>query len=249
MLDRIDWVMASSEAAVLDSAIVGPEGSPEVDIPIQPYPSDHRAVVSTVRVTPTEPPVFVAVDQRRAERGDTLVVWYHAPGGEETDLIAIVPADGSADAPLMWLPPYEASYFGSVTFGLGGLEAGEYAALLIGADGEELSRSPFWVVEPGAQPTLTTDRDIYAAGEPITVSWDNAPALKWDWIGLYAADEPDLYNGYWAYAYTDASVRGAVVFDAGLLGEAMLPAGDYVARLLMDDGFAVLATASFTVGE
>jgi len=34
------------------SGIAGPPGTPDVTIPIDPYPSDHRAVVSTVRLTP-----------------------------------------------------------------------------------------------------------------------------------------------------------------------------------------------------
>jgi exodeoxyribonuclease III len=46
--DRIDFVFArGKKMRVLDAAIVG-EKSPEADIVVTPYPSDHRAVVATV---------------------------------------------------------------------------------------------------------------------------------------------------------------------------------------------------------
>ncbi|MDX1991198.1 MAG: endonuclease/exonuclease/phosphatase family protein [bacterium] len=249
-LDRIDLVFAAGKVDVLDSQIVGERNGPGVNIPVDPYPSDHRGVVSTIRVTPGIPPVFVAVEHQRIEAGEPFNVRYHAPDGEGTDRIAIFPANASmTDTPLMWLPPYEVSFFGSVLFGSGTLTPGEYAAVLLGEDNSERSRSVFWVVEPGAVPAVMTDRASYRVGQPITASWENAPGLRFDWLGIYAADDPDLYNNYLAFVYTGARVAGSMVFDADVLGEAMLPAGDYEVRLLLDDGYIVLASAHFTVTE
>lgn len=250
MVDRIDMIHAAGAVEVLDSQIVAEAGGQDVDIEIYPYPSDHRGVVSTVRVTPVVPPVFAAAQERRVEAGDPIVVQYHAPAGENGDMLMIVPAEGSApDDALMALPPYEASFFGTVMFGSATLPAGEYAAALVNADGEELSRSPFWVVEPGAVPSISTDTATYAAGDDITVTWDNAPALKWDWIGIYPAEALDLYNDYYAFAYTGATVAGSLTFTEADLGEEMLPPGDYYARLMLDDAYFVLAEVPFTVGE
>ncbi|MBC8077894.1 MAG: endonuclease/exonuclease/phosphatase family protein [Chloroflexales bacterium] len=78
-IDRIDYVFASPDAQVLDSEIVGEAGTPNVNIAVKPYPSDPRAVVSTVRVDPVEPPVFVAVDRVRVVAGERLVARYHGP--------------------------------------------------------------------------------------------------------------------------------------------------------------------------
>jgi endonuclease/exonuclease/phosphatase family metal-dependent hydrolase len=55
VIDRIDYVWASGAGDVLDSQIVGNAGTPGADIEVTPYPSDHRAVVSTVEVDPVEP--------------------------------------------------------------------------------------------------------------------------------------------------------------------------------------------------
>jgi exonuclease III len=47
--DRIDFIFARGEGlAVTDAAIVGEDG-PRSDIPVMPWPSDHRAVVAEVR--------------------------------------------------------------------------------------------------------------------------------------------------------------------------------------------------------
>jgi hypothetical protein len=146
-------------------------------------------------------------------------------------------------------PPYEASFFGSVTFGTGNLPTGEYDTVLTDADGNELARQAFWVVEMNARPSLTTNRPTYAAGEPIVVSWNNAPAQQFDWVAIYSANEPDLYNNYWAYAYTQATVNGSTAFDESVLGESLLPSGDYVARLLLDDAYSVIAEVALRVVE
>jgi endonuclease/exonuclease/phosphatase family metal-dependent hydrolase len=246
-LDRIDWVLAAGNIEVLASEVVGEEGNPDVDLAVTPWPSDHRGVVSTLRITPGEPPLLVAVNRRVVAPGEEIIVRYHAPG-EEGDRVSLVPTGGDAvtDA-LMSLPSQESFVDGAVVFGTGTLAPGAYEAVLTGADGGELARIPFRVQEPAAKPTLTVDEPSIAAGEPITVNWDNAPGNKWDWVGIYAASDPDLYN-YLGFLYTEAEIAGSVVFDEAALGGALEP-GDYEARLMRDDGYVVLATAPFTVLE
>lgn len=246
-IDRIDLVYAAGDVEVLDSEIVGERGGPDVDISILPFPSDHRGVVSTVRLTPGVPPLFVSTDRARIVQGEPIVVRYHAPEGEATDRIVITVFGGSAvEEPLMWLPPYEANFFGSVTFGSSELLPGAYDAVLVSGDDNELARTHFWVVEPGAKPAVFTDKAVYAPGEAIVAAWENAPAQRWDWLGIYAAGDPDLYN-YLGYLYTEATVADEAAFDAAVLGEEMLPPGEYVLRLMADDGYAVLASTTFTI--
>ena len=100
VVDRIDLVQASAGIQVLDSGIAGPPGTPDVTIPIDPYPSDHRAVVSTVRLTPVAPRPFASVLHRRVTRGDDIGVRYAAPRGEGRDHLAIARGrQGDHDAP------------------------------------------------------------------------------------------------------------------------------------------------------
>lgn len=247
IVDRIDLVFAAGDVEILNSEIVGEQDGSDVNIGVLPFPSDHRGVVATVRVTPAVPPVFVAPAKRRVTAGEAIVVHYHAPSGETTDRIALVPAGEAAGSASMWLPPYEASFFGSVTFGTGSLAPGRYDAVLVGEGDAELSRAGFWVIGVDALPTISTDKSEYAVGEEIIVTWENAPALRWDWIAVYSVGDADLYNNYWGYFYTKATPAGSGTFNAELLGEEMLPAGEYVIRLLLDDGYQVVTETTFTV--
>ena len=236
VVDRIDLVQASAGVEVLDSGIAGPPGTRDVTVPIDPYPSDHRAVVSTVRLTPASPAPFASVLQRRIQRGDAIGVRYAAPRGESTDRLAIVPVGGRADDAIMTLPPQEASFFGRVTFGSGGLKSGRYDALLVTARDRVLSRSTFWVVDRGARPRLRV-----TTGDHVRVAWRNAPGYRRDWIGIYKQGDTDLYNDYLTFRYTGATVAGSTT-----IADRLAP-GRYVVRLMKDDGYAELARAAFRV--
>lgn len=248
-LDRIDLLFVANADEILDSEIVGDAGTPNVDIGITPYPSDHRAVVSTVSVTPVVLPPFVSVDQRVLNQGESLVVRYHTPVDEGTDRLVVVPADGSpVDDDLMTLPPYEAIQFGSVTFGTSTLETGAYDVVLITTDNAEVARSPFWVTSPDLAPSITTDQTTYEPGQDITVTWENAPAMQRDWVAVYSRETTDFYNDYLLYVYTGATVDGTATFNAAEIKD-LLPPGDYVVNLFKDDGYELLASASFSTGE
>jgi hypothetical protein len=101
------------------------------------------------------------------------------------------------------------------------------------------------VLAPGAQPTLVVANPSVPSGEPIIVEWQNAPGMKFDWLAIYEAGDPDLAN-YWAYLYTGGEISGSLAIDAEVIGGPLEPRA-YEVRLLRDDGYVVLATAPFTV--
>ena len=109
VVDRIDLIQASGGVQVLDAGIAGPAGTPDVTVPVDPYPSDHRGVVAGVRLVPAAPPSFASVLDRRVERGDPIPVRYAAPRGGGREHLAIVRAGGRPGAALMTLPPQEAT--------------------------------------------------------------------------------------------------------------------------------------------
>ena len=53
--DRIDYVFVRASEVTIESSVVVGEESEESDIGISPWPSDHRAVVTTVILGPTSP--------------------------------------------------------------------------------------------------------------------------------------------------------------------------------------------------
>ncbi|HEY7762866.1 MAG TPA: endonuclease/exonuclease/phosphatase family protein, partial [Actinomycetota bacterium] len=80
--DRIDYVYAVGPIDVMRSEVVG-EGGRFTNIRSRPWPTDHRAVVSTVDVTPVQPDPFAAPIAERVFTGRRARVAFHhaaAPG-------------------------------------------------------------------------------------------------------------------------------------------------------------------------
>ena len=72
------------------------------------------------------------------------------------------------------------------------------------------------------------------------MSWRDGPGNKLDWVAIFPAGEPSLY-GYIGFRYVGAPARGL----GGLRAAGGLAPGRYVARLMLDDGYSVLAEAPF----
>ena len=237
--DRIDLTFVSDQIAVSDSKVVGEEEYPATDISVSPWPGDHRAVVSTLGIPLAESAPYVAPAQALIEQGDSLEVNAFADpspssvtaDSEEID-VAAVTADVDVD--------------GSASIDTSGLEPGVYS--LVAGSGDAQAVGQFWVREPGAGPVLSVGQKTYDVGEPIDVSWIDAPGNKWDWLGVYKRGADPNVAYYKSWAYTDAAITAEATIDAGFNGGAWpLPPGEYDVVLLKDDSYEELARAPFTV--
>jgi endonuclease/exonuclease/phosphatase family metal-dependent hydrolase len=241
-LDRIDWVTATGPAITLASRLVGEPGGPGVDVGV-PWGSDHRAVASTFEVTPAEAPPMATAEPRVVRRGTPVTVRYtdaaRAPGRR----VAVLPARGGK--PLMTLPIYGAADHMAAIFGTGGLRPGAYRAGLVSGEGKVVGASRFWVLGRDAQPRIRTSRRVYRPGQPIRLRWNGMPGNKFDWIGIFPARPTLNVYGYIAFSYIDALPMGRMTMTTADLGR--LPPGRYLARLFMDDGYAVLARTGFRI--
>jgi hypothetical protein len=261
--DRIDWVLSSGRAEALDSAVVGEVGGPDVGIGFDPWPTDHRGVLSTFRVTPAVPSPFVAPSARRVFVGDSLDVQYRASAGTGQS-VTIVPAGqgpATAVASVPVGPP--AARDGTASFDTSSIAPGAYDAILV-SGGSVISRAPFWLYAPGTRTTVWTSKSTYTVGEPIVVSWRAAPGFRWDWLGAYSpgdtASSPHSAgcnagcnnNGrYLLYVYTKTAIEGTARFDAtAFVGSSTWPLkpGTYEIRFLVDDSYrSIAASANFKV--
>jgi endonuclease/exonuclease/phosphatase family metal-dependent hydrolase len=241
-LDRIDWVMATGPSTTLTSKLVGESGGPDVDIGVDPWGSDHRAVASTFEVEPGPAPRLVNATPRVARVGQTVTIRYTTTAGRNRK-IGILPAHGKR--PIVTLPIYDASDHLAAFFGTRSLGAGAYRAALLGSGGEVQASSPFWVLPPGARPRISATRASFAAREPIRLRWRNAPGNKLDWVGIFRAGPLDVYD-YLGFSYLGALPHGHASFAPGDLYEKLEP-GRYVAGLFLDDGYSLLARTTFRV--
>ncbi|WP_432479585.1 endonuclease/exonuclease/phosphatase family protein [Nocardioides sp. GXQ0305] len=242
--DRIDFLYAGGPSVTQSSELVGEVGGPDVDREYEPWTSDHRAVLSTFEVTPVELRQTLSLDRRLLTEGEELGVLHHAPGREQST-ISILPEGGTPGDVLTSVTVTGES--GTTSFDTGALDPAGYDVVLSSADGTELERNSFWVRSEDEDVTLSTDAPTYAVGEPIEVTWDDGPANRWDWIGVYRADAADPgKDEFLLWGYTGGHDAGALpptVFGAMTMGPDSqgrpwpLPPGDYRIHYLLSDQY------------
>ena len=252
--DRIDWVLVQGPAETLATSLVGEAGGPDVDIERDPYPTDHRAVVSTFRVEAADPAPFAAVGARRVFVGEDLDVRVHGPGSR----VVLVPSGQGPGAALASRSVGGASDV-TLTFPTGTLSPGAHQALLLSASDAVLSRSSFWLYAAGTPPRIRTAKEVYEVGEPIRVRWAAAPGYMFDWMGVFAPGRGPAQNAedcnaglcgnghYLLYHYTETLIQGsALIGPTSFAGYRTWPlkVGNYEIRLLMDDGYRLLAISN-----
>ena len=241
--DRIDYVLTGGASRTLASEIVGEPGGPGVAIAVSPWPSDHRAVVSTFSVDPVPaPPMIAATPRRVAENGVIHVRTWDPAGNTWTALIARrggLPRDALAGVRDM---PHD--YQRSIPLSLLGFEPGDYDALLVGEDGEVIARNAFTIAAADAVPHIEAVDPVVAAGDPVRARWRDAPGDLRDWVGLYRAGETDV-SRYLAFAYTEAAFDGEVELPAD--SSSGLEPGAYELRLLHDETYVVLASSPLRI--
>jgi len=252
--DRIDYLYAGGPAVTQTSELVGEVGGPNVDREYEPWSSDHRAVLSTFEVTPVELRQTLSLERRLLTEGEELGVLYHAPGSTQ-NTISIVPEGGSADEALT--SETVGGESGTTSFRTDSLDPGGYGIVLTDADGAELERNAFWVRSEEEDVALSTDKASYAVGEPIEVTWDDGPANRWDWIGVYEAAAADpTQDDYLLWGYTGGHDAGALppaVFGAMTMGPDSqgrpwpLPSGDYRIHYLLADQYESAGFVDVTV--
>jgi L-ascorbate metabolism protein UlaG (beta-lactamase superfamily) len=172
--------------------------------------------------------------------GSTVTVTYAGLPGYAKDWIGLAPA-GSPDTTVSSWVYTGGQTSGTATFSAP-LPAGSYVARAFLNDGFTLlaESASFTVTAPITMSTISTDQSSYAAGATVTVTYAGLPGNAKDWIGLAPAGSPDTTFGSWVY--TGGQTSGTATFSAPL------PAGSYVARAFLNDGFTLLAeSASFTV--
>lgn len=246
---RIDYAYVGGPVEVSSSELVGEKGGAGVDRAYQRWTSDHRAVVSELTVTPAPIRAMVALSARLVTVGDPLTVTYRLPDGEDRGSVSVVGPDRAS---------YDvAGGAGTLDVTTDELTAGTYAVELRAQDGSLVDRNEVAARARDAAVSLVTDAGTYAVGEPITVSWTDGPANRWDWIGVYraAAADPEK-ESYLVWAYTGGHDAGALppTTDGSLVigrehqGRPWpLPPGRYVVHYLLTDEYTSAGSTSFVV--
>jgi endonuclease/exonuclease/phosphatase family metal-dependent hydrolase len=240
--DRIDMTFTTDDITVRNAEVVGEESAPDSDISVEPWPGDHRGVVTTLEVPLAGDVPYLSALNPIVVRGEPIVVAYHAPGGAER-VDARVGIARSVQIPL---PDAET---GVVELETSDIDRHSVDLVLVADDSDDVvALASVWVRQPGDRPVLDVGDGGYAKGEPIKVSWYGAPGNKWDWLGVYRRGaDPDI-AWYKLWTYTGATISGRTVLDDGASGGPWpLPPGKYDVLLLADDSYKELARRGFIV--
>lgn len=242
---RIDYVFTAGPSETFESQIVGEIDNAATDIAIFPWPSDHRGVVSSFRVTPVDAPALIVATPRRVPEGGVVNVRTWDTEGP-TWTAFIVPRGGGAPADaLTGVRDMIHHWQRMIPISMAGYPPGDYDALLVDEDGSVLRRSAFTVAKSGARPEIEAITATVKQGEPVQVRWRDTPGDLRDWIAVFRAGETDV-SRYLGFVYTEAAFAGEASFLPGPGGEP-LPPGEYELRLMHDESYLVLAKASFTL--
>jgi len=244
---RVDFVYSSGPATVVDSKTVGEsaEGPSKADLVVEAWPSDHRAVVSTFEIDPAPMPYRVVVDPATVQPGDLITVRVATQTREDKGVVGIFRADKPEQDAITSQPPQDGDQL-TATFGTVRLRPGRYIAAYADSAGKRLASTEF-EVRPSQKPRIQVTNTAVNPGDPIEVTWRAATGSKFDWIGLYDADEPNL-SAYLARLGTDAAVKGQAAFTFKSPGDNLQP-GKYEVRLMQAGGYVELANAKFVVSN
>jgi exonuclease III len=245
--DRIDFVYSIGPAKAVDSKVVGEaRSSGQADIAIDPWPSDHRAVVSTFEIEPAPMPHLLIVDPALVATGDLVTVKVITRKADERGVIGIFQADKpETEQPITSQPPERSDHL-TATFGTVRLNPGKYIAAFTDSAGNRLASTEFRV-QPALKPHLQVKKASVNPGDPIDVMWRGAPGNKSDWIGIYKADEPNL-SSFLARIEANSAVNGQATFAFEAFGDDLQP-GKYEVRLMLAGGYVELANARFVVSN
>lgn len=243
VFDRIDFVWNAGPVQTNTSRVIG-ESHANADIPIRPWPSDHRAVASSFTVTPAPMPVSVVAEGESARLGLPLRARFRADG---TGDHVILTASGST-TPLADLPT-GSDPDGSVAFDTGRLSRGAYDVVLLDATNSELSRDSVVLIAEGQQTALTVPDPTLEGDQRLEVSWAFAPGNQFDWLAVFRAGAAAKGDPYLAWRYTEARIDGTSTIGPGARGPAPWPLkpGRYEVRLCLDDSYRCRGSASFRV--
>lgn len=246
--DRIDFIYALGPATPLKSDIVGEPDARDVAVSVSPWPSDHRALISTFSLIPAHPPTLIAVHQRLISVGDRLKVTYHVPSHKKARVIIMPTEEKKLHIIASKTICAEKGAYNTLSFDTDHWKPQKYEILLLDEKGQEISRIPFWLKKTTAQTRIFLSKQVYHCEEPITVTWKNGPGNSFDSVAIYEPEADPLVCTPFAFSYTNSAITGSHTFN--VLNEKcteFLPAGNYEMVYVVGDGFEALTRTPFTI--
>ncbi len=138
---------------------------------------------------------------------------------------------------------------GSVRFPNGLDFAGPWTAFLLVNDGYGIGTQVTFTVLESTSPIVRRDKKSYVPGEAISITFTNGPANSKDWIGVYPEGVTPGAVSSTIWSYVDGTESGNAGLASGTIQftSGLNATGRYVAYLLSNDGYDVLASEPILV--
>jgi len=224
--------------------------------------------ISLFLISAAHAQVTFSVNKPAYQTGETITAtWAGRTGGFTRDWIAVYPrgiTPSGSPGSTIWnylsgtkTRPASAIAAGSINFTNPNLANGNWTAFFLANDGYSiLGRMDFSVTASGSSRTLTSftlNKTDYRVGETLSASWTglSSPAGS-DWIGIYPRNMSGVPDGspistIWYYLNnTRTATTGAASGTVNFTNPG-LPAGEWRAYFLLNDGYLSLGTVDFTV--
>ncbi len=242
-LDRIDFLWFAGPQTVLSSEIAGEEDGPEVTFGVSPWPSDHRAVISAFSVLPAAMPEFVSPSLRVYREGQSINIAYNVQTATELGIFKSTERAESSNVAERLVTGRGDEVFDAETF-----SPGHYFAVVNNQKNSPI-KTEFWVLDREADPEVTVIGNRFKVGDAIPVEWRNAPGNRNDYLAAYKLNVAADYDNGQAWSYVKSMPEGqAQLSEATAEWSWPLEPGDYVVRLIKDDGQEPMAESQpFTI--
>lgn len=243
---RINLLYATAAARATASGLVGEGGARDVTITVEPWVSDHRAIVTTFDVQPAPAPPLVVVPHQRAIQGGDVTIQVHS--AERGARLRFKGVGSVSGATALEVNIRASGAIDTVRVSTRDLNRGAWDVQLLSSSGAIQARARFWLTAPDARPGVGTSKRKFRAGEAIVAHWHDAPGNRWDWVGVYVARADLADPNPLLWRHTGSTVAGSAVLDQAAEGGGWpLRPGVYRVALGLDDSYAVLAESLFEV--
>jgi hypothetical protein len=237
--DRIDFIYSAGSSKTLDSIIVGEVDVKDTSVNVMPWPSDHRAIMSTFSVLPAKMPTFIAINRRLIELGDEIQIRYNVTDDDDIKKVQVRTTDDRII--------YDTDV--TMTSGIMNIKMdksiGDFDAVLVGMSGDVMHKVGF-TVKPKDGEVLLSTKEKYKQGEPVVANWKYGPGNRFDWVAIrnlkHSSDK-------WKFkgATTNTKINGSTSFTKDNVSKWPLKPGKYEMVYMIDDCHDVAARTTFEV--
>lgn len=135
------------------------------------------------------------------------------------------------------------------------LGEGCYLVLFFPNNDYNITSHEYLIVTPYTDFTMSTDKKVYAVGDPVVVTWSGAPANAKDWIGIYHKGHTpggkDQVSTSYLYVNDNGGATGSMTLNVlgtpnyNLHGNNPDEPGEYYVTYLLNDGWTELFEHKF----